>query len=109
MRKVAGAARAKENPSCCGNGAVAQKCGGDVCGCPTGSSLECQGSIVQGSALARPQANAPISFSLIDCRPPVYITCPAHGFFQVDPDTRLIYFFDFATCAWEADPSPGSG
>lgn len=103
----------RENGAGCGcNGAAgAAYAGGNGCGgaCSPGPSpvLQCAGSIVQGNALAEPLDSGMVVISKKDCRAPVLITCPAHSFFQINPDNRLIFFYNFATCNFEADPSPG--
>lgn len=116
-RTTAPAKAPRENPgdcSCAGNGMKSYApgvtnggCGGDVCGCPTGPGIECRGSIVQGNALAKPLDSGVLTWTLRDCREPVFITCPSHGFFKIDPDTGLVFFYDFTTCTFDADPSPG--
>lgn len=99
----------KSNPGCgCGNTAIAtgSQCG-NACGPSQTAAISCGPSVVQGNALAQPNGPSTLSFNLTDCRPNVYITCPSKKFFEVDPDTRLIFFYDFSTCTFADDPSPG--
>lgn len=78
------------------------------CAAPDSPQITCQPSIVQGNALATPMGSGTLNFSLQDCRPPAFVTCPSHKFFEIDPDTRLIFFYDFTACLFDTDPSPGS-
>lgn len=109
---VAGAKAPRSNPCGCNGAAAMAAGGGNGCGgscAPNhpGPVLNCAGSIVQGNALAEPLDSGMVVISKKDCRPPVLVTCPAHSFFQINPDNRLIFFYSFAACEFGPNPSPG--
>lgn len=64
-------------------------------------------TFIVGAAGCDPVGASEILVKLKDCRAPVYITCPTHRWFKIDPDTSLVFFFNFGTCAFEPDPSQG--
>lgn len=78
-----------------------------ACGCPPQVQSTATASIVQGNASCVPEDSGIMTWTRKDCRPPVKITCPSHAFYKIDPDTRLVFFYDFTTCAFNTDPSPG--
>jgi len=108
----AGAGQRLPNGNGCGCGGVTPDgtpngCSGNSCTRSAGSGIDCQGTIVQGNAMARPSAAKLLKWEQIDCRPDVYITCPTHEFFEINPDNRLVFFWDPATCEFETNASPG--
>lgn len=81
-------------------------CGG-ACSPSPSPQISCGGSVVQGSALGSPLDSGWVNIRLKDCREPVLVTCPSHEFFKISSRDRLIRFYDFTTCDFEDDPSPG--
>ena len=93
-----------------GNGATCYCASGGIAGqscAPLVTPQARSTSYVVGAAGCEPVMGSRILVDLIDCRAPAYFTCPTHRGFKIDPDTRLVFFFDFTTCDFEADPSPG--
>ncbi len=98
--RAAGAQGARANPHMAGSGQACGSCGStDSQLVQTANGVTCMGQCeVDGStSYADP---------FVVCQPRVRLTCASKRLFIVNPDDRLVYFFD-DSCDIEADPSPG--
>lgn len=95
--RAAGASGARKNPHEAG-----------TCGCGGGAAapLAQTGSVVSCSGQCEVDGQTSYADPFVVCQPKTRLTCASKRMFIVDPDTRLVFFFD-GSCVIEADPSPG--